>query len=299
MSLTQNEMGRAFEYGIALALTEQLQASLISSTHVQTAKRCFDLCPVNEQKNILKASSEAVSFLVNNDNRLSKNTCTISIQSDQQGKLGDVRDVIIHNNTLNVDIGISAKNRHWAVKHPRLSKHINFGKVWFGIGCSENYFDEVTPLFNELQVKKQNGEAWENVFEKKQRYYMPVLNAFRSEMTKLSNSNPNEVAKGLVKYLLGKYDFYKIIKENGVVSIYSFNIGGLLKWGNKLPLPSNIVDISQKPGSETTLIIIFDHGWQISFRIHNASTLVEPSLKFDVNIIGLPGMISKNEIKYL
>ncbi|MEG2575602.1 MAG: HaeIII family restriction endonuclease [Christensenella sp.] len=31
-----------------------------------------------------------------------------------------------------------------------------------------------------------------------------------------------------------------------------------------------------------------DGGWQFSFRIHNAATLVEPSLKFDVQIIGMP-----------
>lgn len=31
-----------------------------------------------------------------------------------------------------------------------------------------------------------------------------------------------------------------------------------------------------------------DGGWQFSFRIHNASTIVEPSLKFDIQIIGMP-----------
>ncbi len=42
----------------------------------------------------------------------------------------------------------------------------------------------------------------------------------------------------------------------------------------------------------------FDQGWQLSFRIHNASTMVEPSLKFDINIIGLPRVISRNAIEY-
>ena len=32
----------------------------------------------------------------------------------------------------------------------------------------------------------------------------------------------------------------------------------------------------------------FDNGWQFSFRIHNASTFVEPSLKFDIQLIGIP-----------
>jgi len=298
MSLSQNEMGRAFEYGIANSLTKQLRASIIKSTQVKIAEQCFHSCPENEQKNILIASSKAIAFLIEHDSRLSNSDFSLTMQSDQRGKLGDVRDVIIHNNVLNLDIGISAKNRHWAVKHSRLSKHINFGKDWFGISCSDIYFNQITPIFEDLNFRKRMGEEWKEIPDKKGRYYMPILKAFHSEMATLFQSQPRDVANGLLKYLLGKYDFYKVIKENSEVSLYSFNIGGSLNWGNKLPLPSRIIDISQKPSSETTLVITFDHGWQISFRIHNASTFVEPSLKFDINIVGLPGMISKNEIKY-
>jgi len=31
-----------------------------------------------------------------------------------------------------------------------------------------------------------------------------------------------------------------------------------------------------------------DNGWAISFRIHSASTIVEPSLKFDIQLVGQP-----------
>ena len=31
-----------------------------------------------------------------------------------------------------------------------------------------------------------------------------------------------------------------------------------------------------------------DNGWQISFRIHSASSKVEPSLKFDIQLVGQP-----------
>ena len=298
MSLSQNVMGRAFEYGIIIALSKHLLASIIKNAQFTKAEQCFNDCPEKEQQNIFIASTKAVAFLIEHDNLLSKSDFTLLIQSDQKGKFGDVRDVIIHNNAMNADIGISAKNRHWAVKHSRLSEHIDFGKDWFGISCSKNYFTQISPLFEELHARKKKGEEWKDITDKKQLYYIPVLKAFRSEMAALSQTHPGEVAKGLIKYLLGKYDFYKVIKENGEVSVFSFNMNGSLKWGNKLPLPSKIVDISPKPESDTTLVIIFDHGWQISFRIHNASTLVEPSLKFDINIIGLPGVISKNEIKY-
>lgn len=41
-----------------------------------------------------------------------------------------------------------------------------------------------------------------------------------------------------------------------------------------------------------------DGGWQFSFRIHNASIKVEPSLKFDVQILGIPTAIMTIECKW-
>ncbi len=297
MSLSQNDMGRAFEYGIALSLSKNLSSPIVGSTHIRIAEQCFNSSSVLEQQNIIKASKQAVTFLIVRDNRLIKNNCQISLQSDQRGREGDVRDVIVHNNTLNQDVGISAKNRHWALKHSRLSARIDFGSEWFGVKCSGRYFQQISPIFRELKNKKYAKEKWRDIPDKKQRYYLPILNAFQFEMKALFE-NHVEVPNKLIKYLLGQYDYYKVIKENGEVSVLSFNIDNSLKWGDRLHLPTRIIEISQKPDSETTIIMTFDYGWQIAFRIHNASTIVEPSLKFDITIVGSPG-ISRHEIPYL
>jgi hypothetical protein len=37
-----------------------------------------------------------------------------------------------------------------------------------------------------------------------------------------------------------------------------------------------------------TVYVSLDSGWQISMRIHSASSIVEPSLKFDVRLVGVP-----------
>lgn len=55
-----------------------------------------------------------------------------------------------------------------------------------------------------------------------------------------------------------------------------------------MELPTTLLFMDFKPKSKTTVIMSFDNGWQFSFRIHNAKDMVEPSLKFDVQIVGMP-----------
>ena len=298
MPPTQNEMGRAFEFGVALALSERLPARLLDNGPLALAKSCFDVCPAEEQENITLAAREAAMFLVAHDERLERIGCSIALQSDQMGQQGDVRDVVINNSRLNEDIGISAKNRHWAVKHSRLSEHIDFGHEWFAVHCSQTYLHTVTPIFRELHTRQTRGENWADIVDKKQRYYMPILQAFATEIERLLTNNSPAAPHALLHYLLGRFDFYKVIKENGEVSILSFKTEDTAQWGSRLRLPAEFRALSYKPTSESTIELTFDQGWQISFRIHNASKQVEPSLKFDINIVGLPANMSRNVIPY-
>lgn len=101
----------------------------------------------------------------------------------------------------------------------------------------------------------------------------------------------------MVEYLMGEHDFYKVIKENGDVSIQSFNMHGALGWGRHIRLPTRLIEAREKDNSDNTMIFTFNEGWQLSFRIHNAESRVVPSLKFDVQIVGLPNATS-HQIHY-
>lgn len=57
----------------------------------------------------------------------------LKIQSDDKGKEGDVRDVLIIRRGIKWEIGLS-------VKHSRLSKNLDFGNKWYGIDCSKQYW---------------------------------------------------------------------------------------------------------------------------------------------------------------
>ena len=69
----------------------------------------------------------------------------------------------------------------------------------------------------------------------------------------------------------------------------------------KLPidsLPTRIVNFEFRQGNKNTLELYLDRGWQFSFKIHNAATKVETSLKFDIEIIGIPTTIISIDCKW-
>jgi hypothetical protein len=129
---------------------------------------------------------------------------------------------------------------------------------------------------------------------------MPILDAFKTEFENI-NTNKIDITAKLIKYLLGSNgkDYYKLIHNNNhTTTIIPFNIYGTLNQATAttqpttiiptISLPTRIIELTFKDGSQNTLILTMDNGWSISFRIHNASTIVEPSLKFDIKLVGQP-----------
>jgi hypothetical protein len=127
------------------------------------------------------------------------------------------------------------------------------------------------------------------------------LEAFMAELKTLYQVHGSAVTRGLIHYLLGSNgaDYYKMIHYNHrITRVIPFNLFGSLNQASNsglpetaippIDLPTKIIDISLKEDSQTTVILTMDNGWSISFRIHSASTIVEPSLKFDIQLIGQP-----------
>lgn len=74
----------------------------------------------------------------------------LKIQTDNEGKDGDVRDIVISRKDVQWEIGLSIKHNHFAVKHSRLAKSLDFGQKWFGIACSDTYWNDIKPIFDYL-----------------------------------------------------------------------------------------------------------------------------------------------------
>ncbi|PKP24199.1 MAG: HaeIII family restriction endonuclease [Bacteroidetes bacterium HGW-Bacteroidetes-2] len=314
---SQTINGKAFEYALLLEFYERLKnitsVSITQNEPYQNAKGCFDSFVEDEQDTFRITASAAINFLIDIEPRLSNgidknDVLVLEIVSDQAGQTGDVRDVLIIRSLQKWEIGISAKNNHRAVKHSRLSLNIDFGEKWLGVPCSQNYFAEIKPIFDMLANLKAEDKStkWTSIENMHKVVYIPILNAFRKELLRLDKANPNIVAENLVQYLIGNQDFYKVIKGNKKVEIQAYNLNGTLNLPfesikpkakiPKLKLPTRLIEIVYQDNSTTTLLVSLNEGWQISFRIHNASSRVEPSLKFDINLVSAPHTLFTNHI---
>lgn len=285
--MKQTESGQNWEYALAWELAKMLTPTqrIADGTKTAKLKSAFSSLADETQSALLAASQKAVRFLKENDNRLG-NAQSVLLQSNSKGRAGDVRDIIV--SAGNNAVGISAKHKHKAIKHSRLSSKIDFGKEWYQNPCSQDYWEEVQGVFENLNRRK--GQKWSSLEDKEQTIYQPLLAAFLREIKR--GANPTE----MMRYLLGTEDFYKVIKEAKTVEIQSFNITGTNKWGRQIRMPSSIIQAIPKEASRTAIIITMDQGWQLSFRLHNASSKIEPSLKFDIQLIGIPQTLARHEI---
>lgn len=314
MSRASNDNGRAYEYACVIALHEAVKQhrtiQIVQNSSLEVSKSAWDKMSKQQQELYqLSAASVTSTIFAMEPNILevSSDTLDIYIQSDQEGQEADVRDIILRRNDIVWEIGLSVKHNHLAIKHSRIARSLDFGKKWYGVPCSSMYWEEVKSVFDFLESEKKQGTLFSELENKDLQIYLPLLNAFVKEIERQVRGN-TDIAQRFVGYLLSRYDFYKIIShdEHRITTIQSFNMYGTLNLPSKkgkpivkvqrVNLPQNMLYIGLKSGSMSTVLLSFDNGWQFSFRIHNnANKIVEPSLKFDICIEGIPAELN---IKY-
>lgn len=306
MSSKSNDQGRAYEYICLHTLNNAIgrirNSGIEKNSCYEAAEHAWNtLSGAEKALYTLSAKSTIDTIFALEPNIIEKENDVLKlyIQSDEHGEVADVRDIIIQRKDIVWEIGLSIKHNHMAVKHSRLGKVLDFGEKWYGIKCSDDYWNEVKPIFDFLDVEKSKGTYFRDLNSKEDDVYVPLLNAFMREVKK-QVENDSSIPRKLVEYLLSKYDFYKVISIDSqrITTIQSFNMYGTLNLPSKtqaptlevpvIDLPTSLLYIGFKPKSKTTVIMSFDNGWQFSFRIHNAKDIVESSLKFDIQIAGIP-----------
>lgn len=314
---SQVKTGKAFEYALANVYYDEINARglrvrMLEDDAYSTAKRYFEEFDDVAQGRYIASARATLDTMLKIEPGLSaqkndKDVLTIRLAKDSEGQAGDVRDVIFSRENPHWEIGFSAKNNNDSQKHSRLSNTNDFGEKWFGVKCSDDYWNALKPIFDFVKQYKDAGKSWEMMGKDKEtKVYVPLLNAFRNEILKI-DSEHSEIPKKLISYIIGISPFYQVIKEDSknLVVVKAFNIGGgLNKTVNKIKSrygvakiepPTRIVEFEYAPKPENqmkdTLNMILDGGWEISFRIHSADNPIVLSLKFDVKLLGNPPIL--------
>lgn len=316
MSASNNNQGRAYEYAWITALFKTLspirETGIVCNSSLNANKRAWDAIS-QEKRNLFTVSANAaVEAILELEPRMEENngdTLFLEFQKDEAGESGDVRDIVIRRDDIEWEIGLSIKHNHTAVKHSRLSHVLDFGSEWYGIPCSEQYWNDVAPIFDMLNQEKNKRTNWSDLPDKDRNVYIPLLQAFLDEVNRVSHKDSN-VAIRMFEYLVGVKDYHKIVSNDSkqVTFIHTFNLHGTLNKPSRIKvsafdapiavMPTEIIATRFKPGSKTTVEIYMDNGWSFSFRIHSASTRVQPSLKFDVQFISTPVSVLHIECKW-
>lgn len=309
MSEQSNNQGRAYEYICINILNNEInkirKAEIINNSAYLADEHAWNLINEKLKSLLIDSAKSAISTIFEMEPMILENdgdVLKLKIQTDKEGQEGDVRDIVISRSNVEWEIGLSIKHNHFAVKHSRLAKNLDFGKKWFNVPCSPTYWDSINPIFSRLEKLKSQNVKWNELSAKDKEVYIPLLNAFKNEIIRASKVDPS-IPKKMVEYLLGEFDFYKLISIDSrkLTRIQSYNMHGTLNHAARaikpkifIPiaeLPTRIVNFDFKPNSTNTLELYMDCGWQFTFRIHNAETMVVPSLKFDIQIVGMPATI--------
>lgn len=162
--------GKAYEYACVLSIKEIVSkyrnVKIIENSSMSIARERYNTISDNEKKTMLKSAMAGINAILTMEPRIiedGSDDLEISLQSDDAGIAGDVRDVLVIRKSIDWEIGISVKHNHYALKHSRLSMDLDFGKKWFNIPCSSEYFEEIKPYFQELKELKQQNVMWRDI----------------------------------------------------------------------------------------------------------------------------------------
>ena len=316
MSANSNNQGRAYEYAWITTLFETLnslrETGIVCNSSYDANERAWNAISESQRELYAISANAAVDTIIELEPLMEENSADrliLEFQKDELGESGDVRDIVIRRDDINWEIGLSIKHNHDAVKHSRLSHVLDFGKEWYGIPCSDYYWNDIDPVFDLLKHEKMRRSAWSDLDDKEGDVYVPLLQAFLDEVSRAYKEDTT-VAVKMFEYLVGVKDYHKIVSHDSkrMTLIHTFNLHGTLNQPSRVKMsvfdvstadiPTEIISMRFKKNSNTTVEIYMDNGWAFSFRIHSASTLIQPSLKFDVQFISTPVSVMNIECKW-
>lgn len=277
------------------ALEETSMAKVVKNKVSTRCKIAWDDIDEKKQYTYLKSADAAVKTILALEPRMKskEDELFIGLPDDVINSSGDENDIVLTKNDPSWKIGINFNRKRHSIMHFRLGSKNDFSKEWFGRECSGEYRRAVRPIFELLEIEKRKGTKWDELLEKHNMIYVPLLQAFVEEI-KRNYEIDNAVPRKILEYLTGNEEKYKSISrdERAITLVNSYKGDAQNAFfATTIPadkLPTQLIEISFNAKRDNMVKMYFDKGWILSFRIHNASTMVEPSLKIDAQYESIP-----------
>ena len=168
MSNRSNNQGRAFEYICLITLEREISkyrtAKIVLNSSFDVALTAWNSIDKSAQARLMISAESVIKTIFDLEPMIiekEEDKLDLLIQPDTKGEIGEVRDIIAIRKSKKWEIGFSIKHNHFAVKHSRLAKRLDFGERWYNKKCSQQYWNDVKPIFDYLSKEKekiQNGK---------------------------------------------------------------------------------------------------------------------------------------------
>ncbi|MBD2695201.1 HaeIII family restriction endonuclease [Anabaena catenula] len=277
MTPRSNLHGRVLEYLITEVLIRNHPGVSLTNRanndQVRDASKLADLNPALLNELTLAANALLLKWLNPHFQLSDQASITIDRLPDQNKK--DVTDICLTSRSWTVNL--SLKHNHSALRHQRPGTtpiHCGYSKDSAQMQQFKQQYQVITQ-----ELKQHIGQA--NLFKElpsaliEQYLYTPVCNLVSQFIT----SHASTCTTHLFQYLVGDVNYYKIIVDTHAQTL------SIQKFAD-IQMPTNVIATVNRQ----YVNLSFDNGWEISMRLHTASSQLKnsPSLKFDTKALNNP-----------
>lgn len=268
-----NNMGRAYEYALCERIMHFFPNITLTARAADEQQR--DILHFNdlsyEDQCAYHKSAELICCHWLNQKIDQRYAYTLDRLPDSAGVAGDVTDIRLQSNFE--QINISLKHNHDALKHPRLTRIPR----WLGMGADPTYTQIHNNIWAEFFLSASRLEPNATLFRElvaiddefiNNNLYDPFCSFIADYLSR--NANTIEAIQHMFDFLVGTYNFYKVIDMRDCIVIQDFI---------NIPKPT---DVAIEQTDKSYIAMRFNNGVVLSLRLHTASQRLIRSVKFDV-----------------
>ncbi len=280
------QRSKVYEFMLISELGRLNQSADIEETSGMMTGGAALSCLYIEEQAILRDMSEAVARYIYEHEPIARSEILrIRLKGDDEPShliTNDYRTVIC--SADNKEIGFMYK------LYSARAMHVRFMDITYLIGrlfmCNpmEDHSAELSDMENDV-LKIGNIVDEDERCSFKMALYSRVNQIVIKEILDLADRSP-DILRNLFVTMFGNKDMYVIEPKNEHrVRIQAFNLNGSLNC-NYTPYPAKIEDIRQPMDYPNMFSVLMEGGWNLTFRLHTASSRVKSfqDFKYDIHL---------------